>query len=217
MLQFRNCERGATAIEYAIIAGIIGLGLVGSLVTTRGSLSTIFGTASSQMASGVSASGSAGGTGIAGVAGWSSKTLVGPPTKTIYNADLTYWTFNYTDGSLAIFTRGAGGGNYNSIDLTDKTNNTNEAFRVNLSGGVEGYNIMQYAADNKTRLQQNNSYIGQGAQFGGNPPAPITQGVTNFTNNVAQPLQILSAPTQTFKDQAAAAGALYGYFEGMSK
>jgi Flp pilus assembly pilin Flp len=34
---------GATAIEYAIIAGLIGLGLVGSLVTTRGSLSAVFG------------------------------------------------------------------------------------------------------------------------------------------------------------------------------
>lgn len=56
----RSSQTGATAIEYAIIAGLIGLGLVGSLVTTRGSLSAIFGTAGSQMASSTGADASAG-------------------------------------------------------------------------------------------------------------------------------------------------------------
>lgn len=221
MLRFKTCDRGATAIEYAIIAGLIGLGLVGSLVTTRGSLSGIFGTASSQMSSGVSGTGAAAGAGgstpTMGVANWSNKTLVGPPTKTVYDAKMTYWTFNYTDGSLALFYRGAGGGINNSLDLTDKANHTNESLRTSLTGEAQSYTMMQYAADNTTRLQLNYSNTGQGTQFGGTPPAPITQGVTNFTNNAPDPTQVLSAPTQTFKDQAAAAAALYGYFEGMSK
>ncbi len=47
----RRNDSGATAIEYAILAGLIGLGIVGSLVTTRGSLSSTYGTASTQMSS----------------------------------------------------------------------------------------------------------------------------------------------------------------------
>ena len=221
MLRFKTCDHGATAIEYAIIAGLIGLGLVGSLVTTRGSLSSIFGTAGSQMASGVSGTGAAGGAGgsapNAAVGSWANKTLVGPPTKTVYDANMTYWTFNYTDGSTAWFYRGAGGGVSNNLSLTDKANHTNETLRTSLTGVGQSYNIMQYAADDTTRLQLNYSNTGQGAEFGGTPPAPITQAVMNFTNNAAQPSQTLSAPTQTFKDQAAAAAARYGYFEGMSK
>jgi Flp pilus assembly pilin Flp len=39
-------DRGATAIEYAIIGALIGIGLVGSLLGTKGSLNQVFGTAS---------------------------------------------------------------------------------------------------------------------------------------------------------------------------
>ena len=220
MLRFKTCDHGATAIEYAIIAGLIGLGLVGSLVTTRGSLSAIFGTASSQMSSGVSGAGASGGSAgstAPAIGSWANKTLVGPPTKTVYDANMTYWTFAYTDGSQAVFYRGGGGGVNNLLSMIDNEKHTSETLRTSLSGVAQSYDIMQYAADNTTRLQINYSNTGQGTQFGGTPVAPITQGVMNFVNNTAQPTQILSAPTQAFKDQAAAAGGLYGYFEGMSK
>lgn len=46
---------GASAVEYALIGGLVGLGLIGSLVTTRASLSATLGTAATQMQSGVSA------------------------------------------------------------------------------------------------------------------------------------------------------------------
>ncbi len=50
----RRSDEGATAIEYAIIGALIGIGLVGSLVGTKTSLNAIFGVASTQMASGTS-------------------------------------------------------------------------------------------------------------------------------------------------------------------
>jgi Flp pilus assembly pilin Flp len=52
---FRS-ESGATAIEYAIIGALIGIGLIGSLVGTKTSLAAVFGTAATQMASGTNAS-----------------------------------------------------------------------------------------------------------------------------------------------------------------
>ena len=209
----RRHQRGATAIEYAIIAGLIGLGLVGSLVTTRGSLSAVFGTASSQMASGTS--GGAGSAPTIGIAAWSNKTLVGPPTKTVFDANMTYWTFDYTDGSQAVFYRGGGGGTQNVMNLTDKVTNANDYFRFNLDGSPLQYTRTQYA--NGRVSEQSYSNTGQGAEFGGSPPTVLTQGVKTYTNGTMTADTILSAPTQSFKDQAAATIALYGYFAGMSK
>lgn len=95
-------NRGATAIEYAVIAGLIGLGLVGSLVATRGSLSSVFGTASSQMSSGVSGSGSA--SGATGSASWSTKTIASRTVSPYNNGQATQYKYTFTDGSLVTYT-----------------------------------------------------------------------------------------------------------------
>lgn len=103
----RSDHAGATAIEYAIIAGLIGLGLVGSLVTTRGSLSAIFGTAGSQMSSGVTGAATNPVTSQRPVAAaatsprapfWNAKTLA---SKVVTRPDATsqLTTFTYTDGA----------------------------------------------------------------------------------------------------------------------
>jgi pilus assembly protein Flp/PilA len=108
MRSIRSNERGATAIEYAIIAALIGIGLIASLVSTRGSLSSIFGVASSNMAS--ANAGVAAGNGVTSqraVAAaatsprapyWNAKTLA---SKTVTQPDATsqLTTFTYTDGS----------------------------------------------------------------------------------------------------------------------
>ena len=106
----RSNQNGATAIEYAIIAGLIGLGLVGSLVATRGSLSAIFGTAGTQMSSGVAGAPAGPANPVTAqrpvVAAstsprapfWNAKTLA---SKTVTQPDATsqLTTFTYTDGS----------------------------------------------------------------------------------------------------------------------
>ena len=103
--RLRSGDRGATAIEYAIIAGIIGLGLVGSLVATRGSLSTVFGTASSQMASAGSATPAAPTSSSPRASYWATKTLSGSPVTTVSNG-LTEVKYTYTDGSTVSFNTG---------------------------------------------------------------------------------------------------------------
>ena len=103
--RLRRAERGATAIEYAIIAGLIGLGLVGSLVATRGSLSAIFGVAGSQMSSGTSASGGASvplhpPVAVSPNAGaWAAKTIVSQTATNVSAAGGTY-SFTFSDGSI---------------------------------------------------------------------------------------------------------------------
>jgi pilus assembly protein Flp/PilA len=124
LLRLSRAQQGATAIEYAIIAGLIGLGLVGSLVTTRGSLSAIFGTAGSQMSSAASATASGGSAGGGAAAGpvtatsraqyWQGKTIA---SKTVSgNTNMT--SFTYTDGSSGYVSRSASGNVYEFWDAT---------------------------------------------------------------------------------------------------
>ena len=112
-------QRGATAIEYAIIAGLIGLGLVGSLVTTRGSLSAVFGTASTQMGSAAGLNPGSSGSGPAApavpvpkftansprAAFWNAKTLAGP-VESGSTSDGAYKTYRFTDGTTVTYSDG---------------------------------------------------------------------------------------------------------------
>ena len=103
--RLKSGDRGATAIEYAIIAGLIGLGLVGSLVTTRGSLSDMFGTASSQMGSAGSATPAAPTSNSPRASYWATKTLAGSPVTTVSNGR-TEVKYTYTDGTTASLNTG---------------------------------------------------------------------------------------------------------------
>ena len=120
-MRFANkakCDHGATAIEYAIIAGLIGLGLVGSLVTTRGSLSAIFGTASAQMSSATpdTAATPAAPTGFAAnfvstsprAAFWNAKSLTADPVVTT-TSSATTTKYTFTDGTVATYYRNNNG------------------------------------------------------------------------------------------------------------
>jgi pilus assembly protein Flp/PilA len=142
----RRSTRGATAIEYAVIAGIIGLGLVGSLVTTRGSLSAVFGTASSQMGS--SDAGSSGAapapTASAGAGYYASKTLSGTPTTNKSGAQTTKnWT--YTDGTTVSLTTGGTAPNNTVLMVKDPALKTITYTVVNAAGTLTYYSKDSYA------------------------------------------------------------------------
>ena len=98
----RGSDRGATAIEYAIIAGLIGLGLVGSLVTTRGSLSGIFGTASGQMASGTSSALHPPVAASPNAGAWNAKTVTSQTSSGVSATGGTY-SFTYSDGGTVFY------------------------------------------------------------------------------------------------------------------
>jgi pilus assembly protein Flp/PilA len=52
--RFLSDHRGATAIEYGLIAGLIAIGIVGSLVATKGSLNSVFSLTAANMGSSTS-------------------------------------------------------------------------------------------------------------------------------------------------------------------
>lgn len=95
----RRSNEGATAIEYALIGALIGLGLIGSLVTTKTSLNAIFGVASTQMASGTKT-----GSGMvvppsANAGAWTARTLT---STTVTAQSATGKTIRYTFGDGTI-------------------------------------------------------------------------------------------------------------------
>jgi pilus assembly protein Flp/PilA len=110
-------ERGATAVEYGLIAGLIALGLLTSLVGTRTSLSNAFGTAATQMGT------STGATQNGGLAVtpapqravtaastssraplWNGKTLAGKAVSYGSDGMSKTTTFTYTDGAKGVYT-----------------------------------------------------------------------------------------------------------------
>lgn len=143
MRALRRDPTAATAIEYAIIAGLIGLGLVGSLVTTRGSLSAVFGTAATKMASG-SATTPASTSSRAGF--WASKTLAGPPVTTMYGrSSVTRYT--YTDGTVVEFGINPGASNAETLYVTDPVAKTRMESFQNADGSLQLFNRRDYAPD----------------------------------------------------------------------
>ncbi len=85
-------DRGATAIEYALVAGLIAAGLIGSLVGTRTSLNANFNSAATGLTSGPAA------TPISRSAYWQAKTLTKAPVTVLGNG-YAQTSFSYTDGS----------------------------------------------------------------------------------------------------------------------
>jgi pilus assembly protein Flp/PilA len=49
--RFLKNESGATAIEYGLIAAIVGVGIIGSLGSLKGGLDTVFGNATTNLTS----------------------------------------------------------------------------------------------------------------------------------------------------------------------
>ncbi len=106
---FTSDTRAATAIEYAILASLVGLGIVGSLVTTRASLSTTFGAASTQMQSSTSTTSPAVGAtpsnpiDAARAAVWSAKTLASQSfDPAVDGTSLQRLRAVYSDGTTAV-------------------------------------------------------------------------------------------------------------------
>jgi pilus assembly protein Flp/PilA len=53
--RFLKCQDGTTAIEYAFIAGLVSIGIIGALSAMSGNITGIFTTISSSLSAAVSA------------------------------------------------------------------------------------------------------------------------------------------------------------------
>lgn len=152
----RSDERGATAIEYALIAGVVALGLLGTLVTTKTSLNRVFG----QVSSGVSTpSGTAAlpSSTSARAPYWQAKTLSGTPTVTTGldgSNPYTYTTYNFTDGSRAIYYLEPASNPYPvRIIIRDTTAKMEEDYYTDNSGTPQSAEFSTYYDTGLTQLQ----------------------------------------------------------------
>lgn len=94
-------RRGAMAVEYGLIAGLLALGIVGSLVTTKGSLNFVFGQTSSGMSQSMASHGTP--PTSTRVSYWAAKTLASTTPSNVSATGGSY-TFRYTDGTVVSYT-----------------------------------------------------------------------------------------------------------------
>ena len=160
-------NRGATAIEYAVIAGIVGLGIVGSLVTTRGSLSTTFTGAAGKMDSSTQPDP------VYSFVNWGGKTLTGGPAKSYYApTQYTTWTFRFTDGSQIEVVKQSNG-NLKDVTLYDSQTLNSERIIYNAYGTPNYYEDQYYVRNSSGQSvvdyinRSNSSY-----SFGSPPVLP---------------------------------------------
>ncbi len=97
MPKYLKNESGATAVEYGLIAGLIALGIVGSLVSTRASLNGAFGAISSGLPGAASTAAPVGGQ----LSTFQSKTLSN--FKKTVSGGVTTYAWTYSDGSTASY------------------------------------------------------------------------------------------------------------------
>jgi Flp pilus assembly pilin Flp len=90
-------------VEYGLIAGLIALGILGSLVGTRGSLNAVFGLTSSSL--GQSTMTHPKQPDSANASYWASKTLVSTSSSNVSATGGSY-TYTYSDGTVVSYTVG---------------------------------------------------------------------------------------------------------------
>jgi pilus assembly protein Flp/PilA len=180
-------EQGATAIEYALIAALIGIGLIGSLVTTRGSISGIFGTAATQMASAPS------GTAAPAGSGWASKTMARPATHAVDENGTATASYLYTDGTQVTYTMTPWDPTSTyAIQITDPANRQVTYVNKDQDGNVTSFERDTYSDDMTTVLRAEFA-----TQFSGTPSRPVDQ-VTTIYGSDGQPTQTVGTPSASF-------------------
>ncbi len=211
MIRKVNNERGATAVEYGLIAGLVALGIVGSLVNTRSSLSN----ALSQVASGL-ASLTATGSSTTPVAQptnklatssipqsstWTNRTLVdGSPT------DITNGKrYTFTDGS---YVKSAYDPNTkrNTINISDPTTLTKSQNVVSDDGSYTYSLVVTYY--DTAMLQIKDMYNSRVSTTASNGPPVVSQiDFTHYNTDGSSSSATLSPTTA----QSNAMDSLYYY------
>lgn len=197
-------QRGATAIEYALIAGLIGLGLIASLVTTRGSLAGVFGTASNQMGSASEpvAQGS-----IDRPTFWSSKTQSQP----VENGG-TYMRFRFTDGSVVLITKSYP----RTFSVEDPSSFTKYNLTVNSSGNMEYFLTRNYTDSSfSTLVRQENTDGGSGNWS--SDGKPLSYSFTQYENGLSTASGTNVSPTTLYLSKISSGNLDYQYFAALAK
>lgn len=192
---------GATAIEYAIVAGLIGLGLIGSLVATRGSLSAVFGTTSSRVASAEGDSSSEAQSAVA--AYWSKKTI----STTSVDAN-GMRTIHYTDGSQATIQTNRAAPYNTFLETRDYATNQSISYAWDANKLTTSYYVWTYK-DIATNVV---STIERANAESFNAGVPVTTGKIVYDANGANPTTTISAPSQNYVNGIPVAQDTMRYF-----
>lgn len=204
-------DSGATAIEYAIIAALIGIGLIASLVGTKSSISSVFGVASSQMDSANSSSGSA--PAPLPPSGFASKTLKTSSKASNSFGGYTY-QYQYTDGSSATFLTNPTAAAYNfQLSTWDPVLNQAKYANANKTGDMNSVQIIQY--DNASNITLN-SRVGNADQtpIGVNPLSGTQMNTTTYVNN--NPTGSTATPSQSLINYSSLAPSDLAYFKSIA-
>lgn len=179
-------DSGATAIEYAIIAALIGIGLIASLVSTKGSLSAVFGVASSNMGSANAQSGG-GSASVAVPSYWAAKTLATSSKQANSYGGFTYG-YVYSDGTRINFETHPNDSAQNFIMSTeDPATNQIRYASGNLQNQLSFVQVNQFTGAQPFSTYESQSYAyspGQTA-IGTNPLTAQYVSTQNFSNGTA--------------------------------
>jgi pilus assembly protein Flp/PilA len=154
-------DSGATAIEYGLIAGLIAIGIVGSLVGTRTSLSNAFGTAASQMGTASGATSAGAGPGVPvndnpRSTFWASKTLASTPTTSRSASSgrtAAATTYKFTDGTSVTFNTNNFDTNRNYITILEPSNLTGRYAYLGANDVVNEVDLNNYSDSTFDTLQ----------------------------------------------------------------
>lgn len=239
-------DRGATAIEYALIAGLIGLGLVGSLSTTKAGLNFVFGTASSSLGTSDSATVPTGPTSTSARAPyWSAKSLAKASTVS-QSGKLKQTYYNYTDGTQVSFIVNTASNpvtytvtTISADHLTTSTTSFNangvETFRAiqsfrsdaNMSAGLSGVSQADPSGNPGNGTTQNGYFLSSaaplaGTQFTSYGSFSASNVPLSYTNDMYNASggwvgkQAGVTPTQYYLDMNTIGTQDFGYFKDIT-
>jgi pilus assembly protein Flp/PilA len=208
-------DRGATAVEYGLIAGLIALGLVGSLVATRTSLVQDYACVATAVGSqGATACAGSGGAPASPVGSyWSAKTL----SSTTRSGAVT--RFNYSDGTVVTINKDTSSPYSNHLSIIDPANNLISYYLLDSSGSnPTGMELDRYysGTSGPTKSVERAEGSGTGsAVFSGSPPLPTSIQYSTFDTSGRQTSFATTSPTDSTMTSASFLYYSFGYFNAM--
>ena len=194
-MTLRKSQDGATAIEYSLIAGLIALGIVGSLTGTKTSLNQTMSKVSSGLVQ------SDGSPAAPAVSTWASKTLTSRALGGLNQSSMYY---TYEDGSTSFQATQC-----DQRDMCFRMVNQDKAARVNTivfadDNGTPNYVRIETFDENGNRIKYEQSSVAP--MNNGVPPVysytnfTASGGVVNYQNNIAPTQEFLSKVSKSLMD-----------------
>lgn len=216
---FRNTDSGAAAIEYALLAGLLALGITGSLIATKSSLNRTYSAVSQGIDGGGSGSGGAAApmtmptSSIAKSTFWSSRTLASGYPTTTNTASGPKTTYLFTDGFSADFTPRTDGSF--SLNYFDPTSFTKYVSYI-MSNGSTYYASYTYTDATMSALLSSRTQSNSTRGAAGNPDNISTMQVSTYNASGATTSSSVQSPTAFDSNQAVNMFLYDKYFQSIN-